>query len=71
MIQSQTLTKMAAMWSQEDSEPILQTFEIPLAAFLEANPVLNPEELISVSLVFDKTPKGTIILDDLGFRRGD
>lgn len=65
------LTKTAAMWHQADSEPVLQTYDIPLAVFLEANAALRLEELASVSLVFDRTPKGTIILDDLGFRGGD
>ncbi len=62
------LIKTAAQWSRDDSEPILQTFEIPLSAFLMVDPALKLEKLISVRLVFNRTTKGKIILDDLGFR---
>jgi hypothetical protein len=52
------------------SEPIFLTYEFPLADFAETNPAFDPAALHSVSLLFDRTPKGLIALDDLGFRRG-
>ncbi|TVP77259.1 MAG: hypothetical protein EA352_03910 [Gemmatimonadales bacterium] len=51
------------------AEEVLQDYEIPLAAFLEANPELDPESVGWIRLVFDQTPAGTILLDDVSFRR--
>ena len=48
-------------------EPVLQTFELPLAAFAEAHPGFDPAALRAVRLVFDRSPEGVVILDDLGF----
>ncbi len=49
-------------------EPLFQSFDFPLAAFAAANPKLKPETLRSVRFVFDRTDKGVVILDDVGFR---
>jgi len=43
-------------------------FEIPLADFVKVNPGFNPEELHQVAFVFDRTAKGVVVLDDIGFR---
>lgn len=48
-------------------EPVLQTFELPLAAFTAAKPGFTPAKLREVRLVFDRSPEGVVILDDLGF----
>jgi dienelactone hydrolase len=50
-----------------DWEPALQTFELPLTAFVEAVPGFDPAGLISIRLVFDRTPEAVIIVDDIGF----
>jgi hypothetical protein len=50
-------------------EPVLQTFELPLAAFVEADHGFDPAALREIRLVFDRTPEGVVILDDLGFAR--
>jgi hypothetical protein len=50
------------------SEVVFQVFDFPLAAFVAANPAFAPEALTSVRLVFDRTPKGVVILDDVGLR---
>jgi hypothetical protein len=50
------------------SEPIFQSFEFPLSAFVEANPEFDPASLTTVRFIFDRTPAGVVVLDDLGFR---
>lgn len=54
-------------------EPVLQTFEIPLAAFAAADPRFTPASLKEIRLVFDRSPEGVVILDDVGIEgnRGD
>ena len=50
------------------SDPVFQSFEFPLAAFVEANPEFDPASLTIVRFIFDRTPAGVVVLDDLGFR---
>jgi hypothetical protein len=50
------------------SEPVFQSFEFPLAAFAEADPAFDPAKLATVRFIFDRTPAGVVVLDDLGFR---
>lgn len=50
------------------SEPVFQSFEFPLAAFVEANPAFDPANLAAVRFIFDRAPAGVVVLDDLGFR---
>lgn len=48
-------------------EPVMQTFELPLRAFAEAKPGFDPSALREVRFVFDRSPEGVVILDDVGF----
>jgi hypothetical protein len=48
-------------------EPVMQTFELPLRAFAAAQPSFAPEALREVRFVFDRSPEGVVILDDVGF----
>ena len=50
------------------SEPVSQSFEFPLAAFVEADPAFDPASLTTVRFIFDRTPAGVVVLDDVGFR---
>jgi dienelactone hydrolase len=50
------------------SEPVFQSFELPLAAFKEANDAFDPARLRTVRFVFDRSPEGLVVLDDVGFR---
>ena len=50
------------------SEPVFQSFEFPLAAFVKADPVFDPASMTTVRFIFDRTPAGVVILDDVGFR---
>jgi hypothetical protein len=47
-------------------EPIFQTYSVPLAAFAEAAPGFDPAAVAEVRLVFDRSPEGVIIVDDIG-----
>ncbi|MFB0519083.1 MAG: alpha/beta hydrolase family protein, partial [Acidobacteriota bacterium] len=50
------------------TEAVLQTYELPLSAFVEANSQFRPTDLKTIRFIFDRTPKGVIILDEVGFR---
>jgi dienelactone hydrolase len=50
-------------------ELVLQSYRIPLADFRAAAPTLDPRRITTVRFLFDRTPAGTVILDDVGFAR--
>ena len=50
-------------------ELVLQSYRIPLADFRAAAPGLDPARITTVRFLFDRTPAGTVILDDVGFAR--
>ena len=52
----------------KSSEPILQTFTIPLSRLKSLNGKFVPEKLKKILFLFDKSPKGVILLDEIGFR---
>jgi dienelactone hydrolase len=62
------VTKAAWLSDQKPSELVFDAFELPLAAFREATPGLDPSRLRAVRLLFDRTEKGVIVLDDLAIR---
>ncbi len=51
------------------SERLLQTYEIPLRQFIEANSSLDPSKLEIIRFVFDRFPNGPIMLDDIGISK--
>lgn len=53
----------------EPAERLLQTYQIPMEWFIEENPSFNPAKLHTISFLFDRTDKGTILLDDIGIAR--
>ena len=53
----------------EPWELILQHFSIPFGDFAAENPAFDPETLRAVLLVFDRTEKGTVVVDDVGLAR--
>jgi len=63
------VVKASFMSDVPTSEVVYQTFEFQLADFVAANPKLDPAALRSLRLVFDRTEKGVIILDGIGFRQ--
>ena len=50
-------------------ELILQHFSIPLADFTAENGAFDPTALRAILLVFDRTEKGTVVVDDVGLSR--
>lgn len=60
---------MNSQWYKNAVEPILQTYELPLADFVGANPAFSPEKLAQIRYRFDRTPEGVVILDEVGFSK--
>lgn len=52
---------------EADSEPVFQTYRIPLDRFLQVNPRLLLDELMEIRFAFDQTSSGTLYLDGIGF----
>jgi hypothetical protein len=53
----------------EESEPVFQSVQLPLADFAGVNPGFDPAHLKSIRLQFDRTPEGVIIISQIGFIR--
>ncbi len=51
------------------SELVLQTFDLPLRDFVEANRELDPGSISAVRLVFDVAVSGEVLVDNIGFSR--
>ena len=62
------VAKAAWMASEKPSELVFDSFEVPLAAFRETTPDLDPSNLRAVRFLFDRTEKGVVVLDDIGIR---
>ena len=60
--------KSALFNRSKTSEPVYQSFSFPLSDFLEAESKLDVAGITEVRFVFDRTEKGTLILDNIGFR---
>lgn len=51
-------------------ERLLQTYTLPLNAFIRANEAFDPAELKMVRLHFDRSSAGAVLLDRIGFGQG-
>jgi len=64
------MTKWSA-WEKKrfkrDSEPILQSVRVPLTAFEDHEPTFEPSRITQVRFVFNRSPFGAVILDNVGF----
>lgn len=58
--------RFADQWEQ-----VLQTYSIPLGDFRAVNPSLDLGSLKAVRLVFDRSPAGEVVVDQIGFSRLD
>lgn len=56
------------IFGDPQSESIFQSYVFPLESYLEKNPTFEIESLQSIRFVFNKTEKGLLILDNIGFR---
>ena len=59
-------TWLEKKYIDDSAERILQTYEIPMSAFVSENLDFNPSKLKTISFVFDRSPYGCIMLDDIG-----
>jgi dienelactone hydrolase len=48
-------------------EPVLQTYEIPLSDFVQANPTFTPSRLREIRFRFDRMATRVLLLDNVGF----
>lgn len=55
--------------NDDQSETIFQTFSYPLEEIRSLNPSLDISTIQRIDFVFDKTPKGVIIIDNIGFMK--
>lgn len=62
-------TWMEKKYIEEFSERLLQTYEIPIRQFMETNTSFEPARLESIRFVFDRSPWGSVMLDDIGITR--
>jgi hypothetical protein len=53
------------------SELVLQTYSLPLADFVAANPSLDTRRLTEIRFLFDRVVAGTVVIDDIGFSNPD
>jgi dienelactone hydrolase len=51
-------------------EPILETYELSVGAFVAVNPRFDPRALRMIRFRLDARSGGVIVLDDVGFRQG-
>ena len=51
------------------SEIVLQTYVSPLEEWRRVAPTLDLDRITKVRLLFDRTPAGSIVLDNIGFSR--
>lgn len=63
------LTKLPFMQRAGRSEVVLQHFYFPMAALADLYPDFDFDNIRCMDLIFDKTPQGVVVLNDLGFVR--
>ena len=64
------IMKADFMTKNAKSEIVFQTFFFPIRDFIDINPLFNPMAVTEIKFVFDKTTKGVVVIDDIGFRKG-
>jgi hypothetical protein len=62
--------RMLKLWNEnavydKPSEPVLQSFVLPLSAFVRADARFDPSTLGVIRLIFDRSPEGLVALDDV------
>ena len=50
------------------AESIMQSYALPLADFVEVNAQFDPTRLRAIHFVFDRTKRGSVLLDAVGLR---
>lgn len=60
-------THRAGMIDEQHSELVMRRYRYGLRDFLAVNPSLDLERLVEIRFAFDRSARGTIALDDVGF----
>ena len=62
------LWKLKLFERSAPSEPVMQSVVIPLADFVEASAGFDVQNIRAIRFVFNRTPRGSLIIDSVGFR---
>jgi len=54
-------------YSAETSEPLFRYYAIPISDFTVGNPAFDSHHTVEFRFEFDRSPKGVLLLDDVGF----
>lgn len=49
-------------------EPVFQNYRFDLKVFKAANPKFIPDQISKVSFIFDRSKRGTVLIDDIGIK---
>jgi dienelactone hydrolase len=52
-----------------EAEIVMQYYEFSLETFRALNPAFDPGSLQSIRFIFDQTPEGVVVLDNIGIRQ--
>lgn len=63
------LWKMDFITDDTSSEQVFQLFNFPLSDLIEMNPNFNPSSIKIIKFIFDKSKKGVIVIDNIGFMK--
>lgn len=63
------ILKSQFIQNEDQSENVFQTFSYPFEDIIQFNPTFDIHAIQRIDFVFDKTPKGVIIVDDIGFMK--
>ena len=55
--------------SSEKSESVMQLFSYPVKDMLELNPSFDFSNIVEIKFIFDKTDKGVVLIDNIGFMK--
>ncbi len=63
------LWKMDFITDDTSSEQVFQLFNFPLSDLIEMNPNFNPSSIKIIKFIFDKSKKGVVVIDNIGFMK--
>ncbi len=70
--QVQAVPRRAAFLDDnEPAEALFRRYEFPIDDFGRTNADFDPGRLAAISFVFDDSPRGAILVDDISFRPAD
>ncbi|TPV31418.1 hypothetical protein FJ651_14585 [Paucihalobacter ruber] len=62
-----TLFKVGSLLNEKESELVFQTFYYPLDILRQLNDNFNQFQIKEITIIFDKSREGVVIIDQLGF----